>query len=210
MAFPADDSGAYRSTMIDLKNLPSGANFLRIMGVNYVHMKTADGGDLYLTEYGVPFREHLKPENWYEEEYFRAKRQRLEGTSAVYKVPTRPHHRFVCRSIDLVVKWSRVGQDVPLDTFTLNKAINAEFNTPFEEFSLVEELRQGSFGPSDLQHPDAEADGDLCPAGADAALAERPLTRQDRWQGRPASRHRDRHSSLLHPAVCLGEGIQCC
>ena len=27
-------------------------------------------------------REHLMPENWYEEEYFKAKRQRLEGTSA--------------------------------------------------------------------------------------------------------------------------------
>lgn len=138
---------------IDFTDLPAGATFLRIMGVNYVHLKTADGGDLYLTEYGLPFRSHLMPENWYEDEYFKAKRQRLEGTSAVYRVPTRPVQGHVCRSIDLVVKWSRVGQDVPLDTFTLNKAINAEFNTPFEEFSLVEELREGTYGPPAVKVP---------------------------------------------------------
>ena len=40
---------------------------------------------------------------------------------------------------------------MPLDTFTLNKTINAEFNTPFEEFSLVEELRAGRYGPSSLR-----------------------------------------------------------
>jgi hypothetical protein len=50
-----------------------------------------------------------------------------------------------------VVKWSRVGQDVPLDTFALDRIINAEFNTPFEEFSLVEEMRRGDFGPRDLR-----------------------------------------------------------
>lgn len=151
IAMTAYDAVPYRNGTIDVKNLPAGANFLRIMGVNYVHHKTADGGDLYLTEYGLPFRQHLDPENWYEENYFRAHRQRLEGTSTVYKVPTRPIDGFLCSSIDLVVKWSRVGQDIPLDTFTLNKTINAEFNTPFEEFSLVEELRKGSFGPKDLR-----------------------------------------------------------
>ena len=138
------------SKTIDVRDLPSGATFLRILGVNYVHLKASDGGDLYLTEYGLPFREHLAPENWYEEGYFTKYRQRLEGTSAVYKVATRPVTGHICRSIDLVVKWSRVGQDVPLDTFTLNKAINAEFNTPFEEFSLVEELRNSKHGPRDL------------------------------------------------------------
>lgn len=142
---------AIGSRMIDVRDLPAGSTFLRVLGVNYVHLKTADGGDLYLTEYGVPFRSHLDPDNWYEEGYFTKNRQRLEGTSAVYKIATRPVSGHLCRSIDLVVKWSRVGQDVPLDTFTLNKAINAEFNTPFEEFSLVEELRRSQHGPSDLR-----------------------------------------------------------
>ncbi len=66
----------------------------------------------------------------------------------VYRLPTRPvegHH-----PVDLVVKWSRVGEDVPLNTFTLYKNINAEFNSPFEEFALVEELRRGEYGPPDL------------------------------------------------------------
>ena len=138
---------ARRSGTIDFKHLPSGATFLRIMGVNYVHLKTADEGDLYVTEYGVPFLEHLQPEKWYEEPWFSQKRERLQGTSAVYRVPTMPVQQHRVASLDLVVKWSRVGQDVPLDTFTLNKAINAEFNTPFEEFSLVEELRRGHYGP---------------------------------------------------------------
>ena len=130
--------------------LPPGATFLRILGVNYCHLKTDDEGDMYVTEHGLPFLEHLRPENWYETEWFQAKRERLHGTSVVYRVPTKPleHHRR--RSIDLVVKWSRVGEDIPLNTFTLTIQMNAEFNSPFEEFSLVEELRNGTFGPT---HP---------------------------------------------------------
>lgn len=143
----------HRGTTIDFQKLPPGANFLRVLGVNYVHCRTEDGGDLYVTPFGIPFWSHLQPENWYEEQWFCARRIRLEGTSAVYRVPTRPIEHRHCRSIDLVVKWSRVGQDVPLDTFTLAKAINAEFNTPFEEFSLVEELRQAHFGPRSLRIP---------------------------------------------------------
>jgi hypothetical protein len=139
-----------RGRTIDIQRLPREASFLRILGVNYVHLKTPDDGDLYLTEYGVPFLQHLMPENWYEETWFSQKRERLAGTSTVYRVPTRPLKGYLRPSIDLVVKWSRVGEDVPLDTFTLDKTINAEFNTPFEEFSLVEELREGLHGPEDL------------------------------------------------------------
>jgi predicted RNA binding protein YcfA (HicA-like mRNA interferase family) len=138
---------------LDATRLPPGATFLRILGVNYVHIRTADEGDLYVTEHGMPFLEHLKPENWYEPSWFHAQRVRLEGTSTIYRVPTRPVNGRMCRSLDIVVKWSRVGEDVPLNTFTFNKAINAEFNTPFEEFSLVEELRTAAYGPSDLRIP---------------------------------------------------------
>ncbi len=144
--FHADVNG-----IIHLKELSQDATFLRILGVNYVHIRASDDGDMYVTEYGLPFIEHLKLENWYEEQWFKQKRERLAGTSTVYRVPTKPIEQHTTRSIDLVVKWSRVGQDVPLDTFTLNKTINAEFNTPFEEFSLVEELRQGTYGPKNLR-----------------------------------------------------------
>lgn len=137
--------------IIEVKTLHPQATFLRILGVNYVHIKTHDDGDLYITEHGVPFIRHLDPRNWYEEQWFKQNRVQLVGTSTIYKVPTRPLEDHPVKSIDLVVKWSRVGQDVPLNTFTLQRNINAEFNTPFEEFALLEELRRGEHGPPALR-----------------------------------------------------------
>jgi hypothetical protein len=129
---------------IDLKTLHPEATFLRVLGVNYVHVNTPDGGDLYVTSHGVPFIRQLAPECWYEESWFKARRVRLEGSGTIYRVPTKPVDGL---SIDLVVKWSRVGQDVPLDTMGIDRNLSAEFNTPFEEFALVEELRRGGYGP---------------------------------------------------------------
>jgi hypothetical protein len=127
--------------------LPPGGTRLSLLGVDYVHLKTRDGGDLYLTRFGLPFWRNLVPENWYAAEWFETKRERLQGTSTIYKVPTRPVNG---RTLQLVVKWSRVGEVVPLDTLTFNKFINAEFNSPFEEFSLLMELRQGETGPAGI------------------------------------------------------------
>jgi hypothetical protein len=121
---------------------------ISLLGVDYVHMKTRDGGDLYLTRFGAPFWQNLLPENWYAPEWFETKRQRLEGTSTVYKVPTR---RVNDVTLSLVAKWSRVGEGVPLDTLTFNKFIHAEFNSPFEEFSLLMELRKGEAGPPGIR-----------------------------------------------------------
>ena len=118
---------------------------ISLMGVNYVHLKTSDGGDLYLTPFGLPFQRHLRPENWFAPEWFEAKRQRLCGTGTVYKAPTQPVDG---RSLNLVVKWSRVGEQVPLNTLTVNRFIHAEFNSPFEEFALLLEMRKGEAGPS--------------------------------------------------------------
>ncbi len=128
--------------------LPPGWTTLSLLGVDYCHLKTADGGDLYLTRFGLPFWKHLLPENWYEPDWFEAKRERLQGTSTIYRVPTRTVNG---RELNLVVKWSRVGEVVPLDTFTFTKFINAEFNSPFEEFSLLMELRKGETGPSGIR-----------------------------------------------------------
>lgn len=118
---------------------------MSLLGVDYLHLKTNDGGDLYFTRFGLPFWKNLLPENWHAREWFEAKRERLEGTSVVYKVPTRPVNG---RVLHLVVKWSRVGEMVPLDTFTVAQFIHAEFNSPFEEFSLLMELRRGELGPA--------------------------------------------------------------
>jgi hypothetical protein len=120
--------------------LPPSANRMSLLGVDYVRLKTSDGGDLYLTQFGQPFWQNLLPENWYARDWFEKNRERLEGTSMVYRVPTRAVNGT---TLNLVVKWSRVGEFVPLDTLTINKFIHAEFNSPFEEFSLLTELRKG-------------------------------------------------------------------
>ncbi len=121
---------------------------ISLLGVDYCRLKTDDGGELYLTRFGLPFWKHLLPENWYVKEWFEAKRERLEGTSMVYRLPTRP---LDGTSLNLVVKWSRVGEAVPLDTLTVNQFIHAEFNSPFEEFSLLMELRRGDSGPRGIR-----------------------------------------------------------
>lgn len=128
--------------------LPANCKAMSLLGVDYFRCKTSDGGDLYLTKYGLPFCQHLQPENWYAREWFEAKRERLEGTSTVYRVPTRT---IQGTTLQLVVKWSRVGEVVPLDTLTVNKFIHAEFNSPFEEFSLLMELRKGEAGPPEIR-----------------------------------------------------------
>jgi hypothetical protein len=130
-------------------NLPQDeVSTVTLLGVEYKRIKTSDGGDLYLTRHGVKLWRHLLPENWYARDWFETKSERLIGTSLVYRVPTR---EIDGRSFQLVVKWSRVGEQVPIDTLTINKFINAEFNSPFEEFSLLEELRKNALGPSGIK-----------------------------------------------------------
>ncbi len=121
---------------------------MSLLGVDYLRLKTSDGGELYLTRFGEPFWQHLLPENWFARDWFEAKRERLEGTSMVYRLPTR---KVNGTTLNLVVKWSRVGEVVPLDTLTVNKFIHAEFNSPFEEFSLLMELRKGAAGPAAIR-----------------------------------------------------------
>ena len=128
--------------------LPHAAVFVDLLGVRYLHVKTHDGGDLYLTQYGIPFAEHLQPKNWFAKGWFDVKRKRLLGTSVVYHVPTRTVKN---RQLQLVVKWSRVGEDVTMDSHSIDQFIHAEFNSPFEEFSLLMELRDRTLGPSSIK-----------------------------------------------------------
>lgn len=118
-----------------------------VLGVVYVHRKTSNGGDIYLTQFGLPVAGLLEPSNWYQDPWFSSKRQRLKGTSAVYRVPTKMVDGV---ALDLVVKNCRVGEDVPLDTHTLMEFMNTEFNSPWEEFSLTFEMREGRYGPQGM------------------------------------------------------------
>ena len=130
------------------RELQAQAQQLSLLGVDYVSTPTDDGGELYLTRFGLPFWKHLLPENWYAADWFGLHRKRLQGTSAVYRVPTRS---IEGRALDLVVKFSRVGEVVPVDTLTVCRFINAEFNSPFEEFALLMELRRGRTGPRGIR-----------------------------------------------------------
>lgn len=116
---------------------------VNVLGVVYLHMKTSDGGDLYLTRFGEPHQEHLKIKNWYESDWFNAHKVKLLGTSSVYRVPTKDVDGT---RLDLVVKNCRVGEDVPINTHTLQEFCDAEFNSPWEEFAVVMEMREGKYG----------------------------------------------------------------
>ena len=116
---------------------------VNVLGVVYLHTKTDDGGDLYFTRFAEPHQEHLDIKNWYEESWFTRHRVRLPGTSSVYRVPTR---RINGASLDLVVKNCRVGEDVPINTHTLEEFVSAEFNSPWEEFALVMEMGDKQVG----------------------------------------------------------------
>lgn len=116
---------------------------VNVLGVVYLHTRTEDGGDLYFTRFAEPHHRQLEIRNWYEESWFTKHRVRLQGTSSVYRVPTR---RIDGTSLDLVVKNCRVGEDVPINTHTLEQFCNAEFNSPWEEFALVMEMGDKQFG----------------------------------------------------------------
>ncbi len=110
----------------------------RILNVNYAHKKFENGADLYVTQYGLPFYTLLDPNNYLnDKEWFRNNSIRLSGSSTTYKVTTK---RINKKSKDFVIKYNRMGQEIP-GAEKLHELGNAEFNSPFEEFSLVMELK---------------------------------------------------------------------
>ena len=140
---------------IPFDRLPSEMT-VRAFEVEYGRVRTLEGGDLFITRYGWPFLAHLLPENWYAEGWYAKAGERLSGsTGRVYRVPTKPVNG---NSIDMVVKFSRVAQEVPLvigssfpDEVLAEDVANARFNSPVEEFGLVMEMRRGTFGPRDIR-----------------------------------------------------------
>ncbi|HOD81119.1 MAG: hypothetical protein BWX88_02526 [Planctomycetes bacterium ADurb.Bin126] len=120
-----------------LDALPS----LRVMDVEYVHVAMDNGDDLYVTALGLPWLAQLLPGNyWTDAAWFAAHNQRLSGTSTLYRIQTKP---VGGRPRDIVLKWNRMGQDIPGET-QVHELEGAEFNSPFEEFALVFELRRAA------------------------------------------------------------------
>jgi len=124
---------------IDVDSLPH----LTVMGVEYAHVAPEDASDLYVTDFGRPFIDLLLPGNyWTDRQWFGGHSQRLSGTSTLYRIRTK---EVGGRDKDIVLKWNRMGQDVPGAT-QADELATAEFNSPFEEFSLTIELRSARGG----------------------------------------------------------------
>ncbi len=180
-------------------DVPPYVDRVKILGIYYLHTRQDDGGDLYVTRFGLPYLEHLKLSNWHEEGWFKVHREKLKGTSTVYKVPSKVVNG---RSINLVVKWCRVGTEVPLDTMTFNRFSDAEFNSPFEEFSLLMEMRERARGPRILTHK---------PLGIYVPPEQLKLWQTGRSKSRidrKKSKHRDVELDILRQYILIYEWIK--
>lgn len=132
---------------LDLK-----VNKVRVFGVDYLYLETPEKGDLYVTELGILFLEHLLPSNWNDKEYYEKPenqqfKQNLSGSGHPYKIATKPVDG---KSINIVVKFCRFGQDVSAyktsmaDFVSDEEILNAMWDNPFEKFSMVMDLRKNS------------------------------------------------------------------
>lgn len=124
----------------------------RISGVDYLHLRGRQNGDLFITREGWPVASCLVPERWFAGERFRKPGQALAGaTGAVYRVPIAHPARS---AFALVVKFSRFGQDVGItvadeligDPAFMARVDHAEFLPPFEEFANLCRLRRQARG----------------------------------------------------------------
>jgi hypothetical protein len=112
-------------------------------------------GDLYVTRYGWPRAKYLLPQRWYLGNAYTTRGHALSGaTGHVYRFPDKRDSN----PFDLVIKVSRFAQDVPLvvrssfpDEVPEDVKQGARFNSPFEEFGLVKEMRTSNFGPEDVR-----------------------------------------------------------
>lgn len=125
---------------------------IRSFGVSYVRNPDEEGGFLYVTRWGWHHLSHLRPENWYQDRTFVKAGRRLRGsTGTVYFFPSHP---VGAAPLDLLLKVSRVAEEIPgklAGEFPeLSARHGASFNSPFEEFGMVEDLRDSRFGPPDL------------------------------------------------------------
>jgi len=137
--------------------LPS-ARRARVFGVDYAVCPQADGGELYIRRTAWHWFDYLRPERWWDREELAVRGERLGGsTGTVYRARSSPPDR---KPRDLVIKFSRVAQDVPLfipdeflDTLPKEAVATARFLSPFAEFGMISELRNSSMnhGPNRLR-----------------------------------------------------------
>jgi hypothetical protein len=143
------DAHTERLLRMGFDELPA-ANKARAYGVDYAHLVLSSGGELFLTRYGWALSRLTVPQAWFVDQRYREAGRRLPGsTGTVYRVPA---FTPMGATDSLVIKFSRVAQDVPIfvdkpvaDIVSRASIDSACFNDPFEEFGLLTELRSGSF-----------------------------------------------------------------
>ena len=122
----------------DLDQIPGEVNIVRVLSVNYLHIRFKNGDDIYLTKYSLPNYKILMPENyWTDKKWFKNNSERLDGTSSIYRIKTK---KIAGKHKEIVLKWNRMGQDIQGERDNDN-LLHVEFNSPFEEIALLEELR---------------------------------------------------------------------
>ena len=125
--------------------LPPGRR-ARLFGVDYAIVSQPEGGELYVSRIAWRWLDWLQPDRWWDREADAVRGERLPGsTGTVYRVRSAPPGM---PARDLVVKFSRVAQDVPLfipdeflDSLPRTAVADARFLAPFAEFGLLHELR---------------------------------------------------------------------
>ena len=133
-------------------DLPA-AHRARVYGVDYARLVPSEGGELFFTRYGWALRTLTVPQAWFiDKRYREAGRRLLASTGTVYRVPASVP---LGATESLVIKFSRVAQDVPIfvdrsaaEATPREMIDGAAFNDPFEEFGLLMALRRGPFGPN--------------------------------------------------------------
>lgn len=143
-------SGVRESANAVSKDFPNGSDtrVRNAFGVSYVLVEDAVGNHLWVTRHGWPYLACLDPQAWFSGQQYAKRGTRLtDGTGTVYRVPM--PEVSGCGRIELVVKFSRMAQEVRLhvasefqESIPLHAADAAEFPSPFREFGLVEDLRR--------------------------------------------------------------------
>ena len=180
-------------------NNPSQQKALvNVLGVVYLHIRTAEGGDLYLTRFAEPHEEHLEIDNWYEDTWFTENR-----------VPPARHQLRLPRADKTRERHEPGpgGQELPR-----GRGRSAEHAHPrgVHERRVQQPLggvrpghgdgRQAG-GPAAYLDQGAAAACHLRPAPDDAALAERPVPLQDQPHPRAPSRRGPGHPEAVQARV---------
>jgi hypothetical protein len=145
------DPATHRLLRMGFDELPAESR-ARVYGVDYAHLVLSSGGELFLTRHGWALSGLTIPQAWFVDRHYQEAGRRLPGsTGTVYRVPAITP---LGATDSLVIKFSRVAQDVPIfvdkpvaDIVPRAVIDIACFNDPFEEFGLLAELRHGPFGP---------------------------------------------------------------